>query len=240
MTDTTTRTEWPTQLRFPGQAAAPEGPVDMFMMYVMHHAFRRDLSDFAAAVPRTPVEERATWRALKERWDLFALVLHNHHSGEDAGLWPLLLARAEPGERATLEAMEAEHAGIDPALEACADGFARLAEHADADARAALAVRLVAAREALGRHLEHEERDAIAILQRRISDEEWRRVEEEHFAEDIGFRDKLRLLPWLCHRVPAELRNATFRRIGGPFPVLWRLTRPGFERGERVAFAHLP
>src|SRR3954454_20772298 len=58
------------QLRLPGQAAAPEGPVDMTMMYLMHHAFRRDLSLFATTVPRTPVEDRRAWRALEERWAL--------------------------------------------------------------------------------------------------------------------------------------------------------------------------
>lgn len=36
------RATWPRQLRLPGQAAALEGPVDLRMMYVMHHAFRRD------------------------------------------------------------------------------------------------------------------------------------------------------------------------------------------------------
>ena len=37
-------------LRLPGQAAAPDGPVDMTMMYLSHHAFRRDLAAFAEAV----------------------------------------------------------------------------------------------------------------------------------------------------------------------------------------------
>ena len=37
------RAGWPAQLRLPGQAAAPEGPVDMYMMYLMHFGFRRDL-----------------------------------------------------------------------------------------------------------------------------------------------------------------------------------------------------
>jgi iron-sulfur cluster repair protein YtfE (RIC family) len=240
MTDTTIHADWPTQLSFPGQEAAPDGPVDMFMMYVMHHAFRRDLADFAAAVSLTPVGERETWRALEARWELFATVLHNHHAGEDAGLWPLLLERAEPHERETLEAMEAEHAGIDPILESCRAGFARLAEHPDEDARAALSVRLTAARESLRRHLAHEERDAIAILQRHLTEEDWLRLEEEHFQDGATLRYKLRVLPWLCHRVPADLLKATFRRVGGPFPVLWRVTRPEFERRERMAFRHLP
>ena len=47
------------QIHLPGQAAAPAGPVDMTAMFVMHWAFRRDLDRFAAAVIRTPVEDRA-------------------------------------------------------------------------------------------------------------------------------------------------------------------------------------
>jgi hypothetical protein len=139
------------QLMLPGQAAAPEGSVDTMAMYVMHHAFRRDLAAFAAAVPATPVEDRATWRRLQQRWDLFATVLHKHHSGEDAGLWPMLLDRVDAAGdaqgRRTLEDMEAEHGEIDPTLQACAEGFARLAEHPDADERAALAVRAAAPRD---------------------------------------------------------------------------------------------
>ena len=33
----------PGQLLLAGQAAAPDGPVDLTMMWAMHHGFRRDL-----------------------------------------------------------------------------------------------------------------------------------------------------------------------------------------------------
>ena len=125
----TTTHDWPTQLRLPGQAAAPEGPVDMQMMYVMHHAFRRDLGRFAEAAQRTPVQDRTAWRLLARRWAIFSEVLHEHHSGEDAGMWPWLLEHGTPADRSTLEAMEAEHAEIDPLLASCAEGFERLVEH---------------------------------------------------------------------------------------------------------------
>src|SRR6195952_2622631 len=142
---TTTHPAWPAQLHLPGQTAAPEGPVDMFMMYVMHHAFRRDLTVLTEAAQRTPASDRVAWPLLQQRWQVFAEALHGHHSGEDAGLWPLLLGRGTPEDRETLEAMEAEHAEFEPLLEACEQGFARPAERADDDARAALAVRLPAA-----------------------------------------------------------------------------------------------
>jgi hypothetical protein len=83
-------------LLLPGQAAAPEGPVDLAAMYLMHRAFRRDLDAFAAATAATagtPAADRQRWVRLARRFELFADVLHKHHHGEDVGLWPLLLER---------------------------------------------------------------------------------------------------------------------------------------------------
>jgi len=229
--------ENPTQLRFAGQAAAPEGPVDMFMMYVMHHAFRRDLDGFAAAVAATPVEDRATWTALKNRWERFGGYLHHHHSGEDAGLWPALLLRADAAEREHLEAMEAEHDVIDPLLEGCASGFAALARHGDEDERAALLVRVTATRDQLGRHLAHEESEAMAILQRHLSQDEWDVIEREHFAKrDVT--DLMFIVPWAVKDLTAEQRSEVFTRIGGPFRLVWRLGHRRFARQEARVFRY--
>jgi iron-sulfur cluster repair protein YtfE (RIC family) len=238
MTTTATGT-WPEQLTFPGQTAAHPGPVDMMMMYVMHHGFRRDLAAFASAAAATPTEARSSWRALAARWDLFAEVLHHHHAGEDAGLWPALLERADEADRQVLEAMEAEHAGIDPILAACAAGFERLAHHADEDARAALAVRLCAARESLGRHLRHEETEAIAIIQRVLTQEKWEHIEETHFKTDLAFAQILAIVPWCAHAVPGPLRRQVFAKTGPANHVLWLLTRRGFERREALAFRYV-
>jgi hypothetical protein len=212
----------------------------MSMMYLMHHAFRRDLRAFAAAAAGTPVQARSTWRALAERWTLFSQALHHHHSGEDAGLWPLLVSRADAEGRGTLEAMEAEHAEIDPILTACAAGFERLARHADEDARCALAVRLVAARESLGRHLRHEECDAIALIQEHLTNEDWNALEEEHFKAGLGVKEVIELVPWVIHEVPAPIRRDIFARPGGrTHHVMWLVTRRGFERRERLAFRYV-
>ena len=238
MTTTTTAT-WPEQLRFPGQAAAPEGPVDTYMMYAMHHAFRRDLTAFCEAAHATPVDERETWQALAHRWELFAEILHHHHTGEDAGLWPLLLERCTAQERAVLEAMEAEHEEIDPLLESCRAGFARLSTHVDADARGALVVRLTAAKESLGRHLRHEETEAMALVQKYLTQEEWEHLEQTAFRDGLSFSRVLAMLPWVAHEVPGPLRRESFARGGKVNQVLWLLTRSRFQRGERKAFAHV-
>ena len=236
----TDQVTWPTQVRLPGQTAAHPGPVDMTMMYVMHHAFRRDLAVLSAAAAVTPATDRRAWVALAERWVLFAEALHLHHTGEDRGLWPRLLAVATPEEAEVLEAMEAEHERIDPMLTACAEGFARLREHADVDARAALSVRLAAARAQLGDHLRHEETQAIAIIQRRLSDADWHQIEEESFKHDIPPRTLLKLVPWVAEGVPADVREVVFSAPGGRLnQALWYLTRGGFRRRQRRALAYV-
>ena len=163
----------------------------MTMMYVMHHAFRRDLAAFAAAASATPVDDRTTWRALAERWDAVrrGAAPPPQRRGRRA-LAAAAGARPTTADRATLEAMEAEHAEIDPLLEACAAGFARLAEHADDDARRRSRCGSCAARERLRRHLRHEETEAIAIIQRLLTQEDWERLEEEHFKQDIDLRGR--------------------------------------------------
>jgi hypothetical protein len=239
---TTTRTtpaDWPTQVLLPGQAAAPAGPVDMTMMYVMHHAFRRDLAAFVSAGTATPLGDRTTWRALAKRWELFAVALHHHHSGEDAGLWPLLMSRADADARQVLEAMEAEHSEIDPILEACAAGLARLAATGDHDARAALVVRLAAGQASLARHLAHEETEAIALIQQLMTNAEWHQLEEEHFKpKDLSPRTLLRLLPWVMHALPQSARRQLFGAAPTAQRIAWLATRPGFERSERRTFRY--
>ena len=236
---TTTTTDWPDQLMLPGQTAAHPGPVDMTMMYVMHHAFRRDLAAFATAAGRTPATDRRAWKAMARRWELFSSALHHHHSGEDAGLWPALMDRADEEGRATLEAMEAEHSEIDPILQACETGFRRLAEHPDEDVRAALAVRLVAGKERLAEHLEHEETEAIALIQELLTQEEWDAITKEHFDAGITFGEILTLVPWVAHGLPDPVLRELFAKPGGSVhKVMLLLTRRRYERLEAAAFTN--
>ena len=228
---------WPRQLRLPGQAAAPDGPLDMATMYLMHHAFRRDLDAFAEAVRNTPVDDRKTWALLADRWELFAEVLHKHHSAEDDLIWPALMSLGTSDDVAVLEAMEAEHGEIDPLLESCAAGFRRLAQRADEDARAALAVRVCAARESLRRHLGHEETEAIAILQRLITPEQWDEIEKQ-IGKDTTLRYAAQVVPWVAHCIPRETLQRLFRDIDVGFRIIWILTRRRFGRREARTFKY--
>jgi deazaflavin-dependent oxidoreductase (nitroreductase family) len=239
----------PTQLLLPGQAAAPEGPIDLTAMYVMHRAFRRDLDAFVAVFPAVDPGDRARWRVLRRRFDLFATFLHKHHAGEDAHMWPLLRGRgADPD---VLDRLEAEHAGIDPLLGSCAAALGALAGGRGGEAtRRELVDTAARMRDALGAHLAHEERDGMALVQRHLTPEDWARLDEV-FARDYRPRDALAALGWVTSALPPE---ATARLLG-PRPVLAALARllgrraagadarllgvrpptAGLSRGDRVA-----
>ena len=229
------------QVRFPDQAAAPPGPVDLLPMYLMHHAFRRDLSRFAAAAAGTAVGNRRRWTALSRRWRRFSRVLHLHHAGEDDILWPLLLTRVDSAGdqagRATLEAMETEHKEIDPLLTACTAGFTAMASGADTDTRAALVVRVAAAAARLGQHLGHEETDAMVLVQRHITPAEWEAMHPE-FGRHYTAADALFALPWVLYRVPADLRPPVVAFLGRGPTLAWALLlRLPFAARERWIFA---
>src|SRR3954466_13046127 len=141
-----------------GQYAAPDGPVDLAGMYLMHRAFRRDLNLFADVAGTVPASDRARWGRIARRFRLFASALHKHHHGEDVGLWPLLAERgADP---TVLDALEAEHAVIDPLLAAVTADLRALADgRGDETTRTQLAGSAAQLREALKAHLAHEESD---------------------------------------------------------------------------------
>lgn len=232
----------PPQLTLPGQVHTADGPLDMSGMYVMHHAFRRDLDRFATAVRRTPLDDAATWRALAARWERFGSMLHHHHAIEDATLWPPLLDRVDaarvPGARATLEAMQAEHGTIDPALAGCGEAFAAMAATPTEEARDELRACVDRMRESLDRHLAHEETDALPLLQAHLPQEVWA-ASERAAQRSFRPRDLVFLVPWAADGLDRTARDRAFGPAGWSFRAVYGVTRAGFRRRENAVFRHV-
>jgi len=216
------------QLLLPGQAAAPEGPVDIAPMYLMHRAFRRDLAAFADVAPTVEVTDRARWALIARRFAFFGTVLHKHHHGEDIALWPLLAERG--ADQSVLDALEGEHAGIDPLLTAAtADLEALAAGKGDEETRRRLAETTVALRDGLGAHLAHEERDGMALVQRHLTQEDWDRLDREVFAKDYTPREIPAVLGWIMSGLSPEHA----RRLPGANALLLAFGRWMARRFER-------
>lgn len=230
------------QICLPGQAHVAEGPHDQSGMYLIHHAFRRDLDRFRDAVRLTPVEDHDSWQALARRWERLAGILHHHHTVEDDHIWPLVRRRveerSEPGGLAVLQAMEDEHEVIDPALEACGRGLAAMAESPSEDQRNALDVHVSTTRTLLLEHLRHEETEALPLLQRTLTAEDFAATEAAA-QKAYPVRTLAFLVPWVADGVPPDLIHQTLGEAGPAYHLLLRLCRPRYARAERRAFAHL-
>ncbi|WP_336921052.1 hemerythrin domain-containing protein [Aquipuribacter sp. SD81] len=237
-----TTTSGTTQVDLPGQAHVADGPHDQTGMYLMHHAFRRDLGRFEAAARATPVEAAATWRALEQRWHRFGEVLHHHHTVEDDTAWPLMKTRAteagEPAAVEVLDAMEAEHDQIDPALHACGSALRDMVEHPCSDHRNALAVTIASARAALLAHLAHEETDALPLWQRLFTAADHETTER---AARSGYPASLMfgfMLPWMADELPEPVLRRVLADAPPGYGLALRLARIGYERKERRAFGY--
>jgi hemerythrin-like domain-containing protein len=232
---------WPQQISYPGQSHTAAGPHDMTGMYRAHFAFRRDLAKFEAAVRKTPVEATDSWRALAERWAIFAEVLHHHHTIEDVMIWPVLLrsteADGDTAGTALLHAMEAEHEHIDPSLAGCADGFTAMVEHPCDDHRNALDVHVTSARQLLADHLRHEETEAIPLIMRAMTDEEWA-ASEAYATQGASPRKLVELVPWLVEGMSPELLAREKAAAPRVMRLLLALVRGRWARRERVAFRY--
>lgn len=224
----------------PGQLAAPEGPADLMMMYAYHHGFRRDLDDFIVAASRTPADDRNTWRALLDRWDLFCVVLEDHHNNEDLFVWPLLRERCVDGDgsdMAIVDETEAEHDAIDVLIPSVREAIvARAAGAGRTDPSVSRLLEEV--RTLIAAHLAHEERETFRVLQRHLSREEWADLQTQ-FRSGVRPAVLLKMTPWLMKGLPAAV-GSQLRDAGGPgLRLALRLGGRPFRRLDRMAFRHV-
>lgn len=218
----------------PGQVARAPGRVDQSVTYAVNHGLRRDVTRLAAAVATTDPQDRAGWVALERRWAWFVAVLRMQSAGQEDGLWPTLRERGGTGDRRLLASLAAEHDALGAGVEVVAAQLRRLANGPGEDGlHAAAVVRAGGVRDALLHHLEREEAELHPLLQRCLTQREWLAVDREFYLGRMSGGFVLRLVPWVAHGLSPEALEEVLQAAGGPFRVLLRLTRPGFERRER-------
>jgi hemerythrin-like domain-containing protein len=152
-----------------------DGPADTRMMGIVHDALRRDLARIRAALDGPVPEARRQALAAHVGWMMD--FLHEHHEGEDGGLWPMVRA-VDPAVGALLDVMAADHAAVDPAVQALRAAAARWAE-SDA-ARPALRDALTALEDVLLPHLEREENEAMPAVSATITHRQWHDWDQKH------------------------------------------------------------
>jgi len=92
-------------------------PIDVRDMAIVHRLFRQAYAEAARLVRAGPAPSPGRVTFLADHIDFALAALHHHHEGEDALLYPKLIARV-PEQAPMTEQVEHEHLLIKTALDA--------------------------------------------------------------------------------------------------------------------------
>lgn len=158
------------------EMAAPEAVVDVRDMLVVHTAMLREFRLLITAVGAVDVGDRRRAVRVDRHLQLLCDLLHHHHEGEDALLWPVLEPRLPVSARAALAAAEAQHAGLDDALEGVSRARTAWITDPDGAPRDQLVAALTSLYDLLAEHLDCEERELLPLAAAFLTQAEWAAV----------------------------------------------------------------
>jgi hemerythrin-like domain-containing protein len=204
-------------------------PADTRMMGIVHDALRRDLRRVLDTLSTSPYANGAQRAAVAAHVGWMMRFLHEHHHGEDEGLWPLVRAR-EPRASALLADMAAEHARVAPLATTVAEASRAFGATASDGARVALLDAVQRLAGVLLPHLRREEDDAMPVVSLAITAAEWHAVDQQYFVKpkslpQLGFEGH-----WLLDGLDAERSRVVLHQV----PAVPRVVlRYGFARRYR-------
>jgi len=146
---------------------------DTSHMYKVHAMFRREFALLPALVRSVPDKDEERAAMVTGHIRLLSLVLHHHHSGEDAVAWPALLARAPREIDPVVHLVEGHHQAIEGFLTDIDALLGTWASGAAAEDGEALAVVLERLAVALYEHMGLEEKLVLPLAERHIFASEW-------------------------------------------------------------------
>ncbi len=215
----------------PGTTDQPtDRPIDTSVMATIHSFFRREVRLAGGVVRRVADGDVRRAAVVAEHLDFVERTLHEHHTGEDELLWPLLLDRVPEELAPIVRLMEAQHEKVDALLTAIGELRPRWAARAAAGDRDRLADLFDELYVHLAEHLDAEEERLLPIAARAVTQAEW---------DELGERGRTR-----TRRSELSLALGMFQYEGdpaviaqmlaeAPAPVRWivpRLSRRAFRR----------
>jgi hemerythrin-like domain-containing protein len=196
---------------------------DVTMMYVVHKAFRRELSRMQAAAAQA--DNPDMHQALHDSWTTFSRYLTIHHTAEDEMLWPPMRAKlgAHDQELGLLDEMLDEHSQLEPVLRKIDNALQQ-------SSPANLASLFGELTDVLVSHFEHEETTALTLVQQMLSAREW-----DDFSNDqrhrIGLRGAEWFFPWLLDDAPPHMRDFVLGIVPPPLRMTYKLVwEPRYRR----------
>lgn len=208
------------------------GPADTSMMPIVHDALRRDLRRLGHALSTAPYPEGARRAALAEHTHWLMDFLHQHHTSEDVGLYPMVRAK-NPEAADLLDVMDADHKRIDPAMEAVETSAELWEQAADGDdaARLGLLSALADLDAVLQPHLEREETQAMPVVSATITQREWYDWDQTHNIKAKKFTKLAEEGNWLIDGLDERRRKIVESQVPAvPRYIVLYGFGPGYRR----------
>ena len=185
-------------------------PADTRSMGIVHSALRRDLERTRMVLDTQPYPAGKRRRELASHLLWMMDFLHVHHTGEDAGLWPLVRGK-NPSAGALLDQMDADHKRIAPAI-TDVEGAAR-AYRDDGSARTDLLKVLGDLGAVLLPHLRREELEMMPVVAATLTNAEYQDVEQEYFVKPKGFVELGMEGHWIIDGLSSEGREVILHTV---------------------------
>lgn len=190
------------------------------IVYLIHEAFRRDLSRLSEAVGAPDVDATRA-RQLQAHWAFIDEQLHHHHQVEDASLWPLVRPKlaGRQGDLTVFDDMEAQHLTLEPKCKAITAGFASFVREPAATTGGDLAGSIDSLRTGLGAHLDDEETRCFPVVDDALDQEEFESFGKAT-AKAVGMRGSARFFPWIFDGAAPVERQAVLSMPPPPVRIL--------------------
>ncbi|NHA66829.1 hemerythrin domain-containing protein [Phycicoccus flavus] len=189
-------------------------------MVIVHRVFRRELVVLPRLVRRASDGDAERAATLAGALRLVLGGLHQHHTGEDAVLWPALLERAAPS-TGLVETMQAQHHRVEELLERVEAGIDAWERDPSRAAGTALADTVHALAVALFEHLDLEEREILPLCLRHVTVAEWDSL-GEHGQASIERSQLPLLFGAILEECDAAERRAMLGKVPAPVRLLLR------------------
>lgn len=215
-------------------ATKDDRPAETWSMAIVHAALRRDLARTHRELTTLPHPAQRQRRALGAHVLWLMRFLHNHHTSEDTGLWPLV-RRRNPGAAALLDSLEADHQRIAPAITVLTAAATSYGATDDDQARQQLVDALEALDTLLVPHLDREVAEAMPVVSASITDAEWVDWDNRFNIKPESPRQLGLIGHWMVDGVDPQTRDLVFGLVP-PVPrfiLVNAFARP-YRRGARA------
>ena len=190
-------------------------------MVVIHRIFRRGFPLLADLVRRCPEGHSGRAQSIAEHADFMISGLHNHHSAEDDGLWPLLLERARP-HADLVHRMEQQHHVIGEYISRAQGLLTSWRVTPTTSSGNDLAGTFVQLSQALAEHLDDEEIHILPLVSRHITAAEWRTLGDAPFAKFTNDEKLIALGQMLDVATPDEAASF-LSKLPPSIRLIWQL-----------------